>query len=116
MGGKHDFRKPDFRSNLPARDPPVGAQETAGRRGPPGSVTGIAHDGGRKRRQPDLRKHAVDRNPECGVDPLVEELRALNLIVAADADMPRDAPPQFRVECATSEIEAGPALSLESSR
>ena len=47
-----------------------------------------------------MRKQSIDRHPVRGVDLLIKEFGALDLISAADADRASDPSPEFGAECA----------------
>ena len=69
-----------------------------------------------ERRQQHLREQPIDQQLVFLVAVLVEQARALNLIVAAEADVARDPPPHFRREGPPGEIEARSNLLLDRAR
>src|SRR5262249_7415003 len=102
----------DFRADTARRDLAAGAEEQTGK-GIGDVIARVANAGQRERRQAHLRKRPVDQASIGRIDLLVEELRALQLIAAGDADTLRQALAELRTERPSCEVEARTSLLLE---
>src|SRR5262245_31129613 len=112
LADKVRLREPHFRADPPTGDLTVRTEE------PPSRWIGeivacIADDRRREGREPDLGKEPVDRHSISGIDLLVEEFRALNLVRAAQTDDSGDPASELGAERSSGEVETRSVLLFE---